>query len=125
MVMTVLSTLWEPKADLLSTRYYHRLQLLDIVLTRRQVPRMNRLEIADKHGVRTESTQDFYERFRHAFLTEVREFTEACVFDKRKFYFEVHPEFIQRLMENLSTALPLSIEDAIEASKIGKNFLDN
>jgi myo-inositol 2-dehydrogenase/D-chiro-inositol 1-dehydrogenase len=46
-------------------------------LTVGQNPRLNRVEISDAHGVRTESTPTFYDRFGEAFLLEAREFVEA------------------------------------------------
>jgi myo-inositol 2-dehydrogenase/D-chiro-inositol 1-dehydrogenase len=42
-------------------------------------PRLNRVEIADAHGVRNECTPDFYARFADAFLVEAREFVDAAL----------------------------------------------
>ena len=41
-------------------------------------PNKDRIEIKDKHGVRTECVQDFYERFSEAFLQEAIHFVD-CV----------------------------------------------
>ncbi len=35
-----------------------------------QNPRLNRVDIADAHGIRNECTPTFYERFEEAFLRE-------------------------------------------------------
>ncbi|WRT66044.1 uncharacterized protein IL334_002996 [Kwoniella shivajii] len=64
-----------------------------------QNPRLNRLEVADQHGVRTLSTPTYYERFREAFVTEVNEFV-ACVLD--------------------DTTIPSTVQDAIEAGSIAQ-----
>ncbi|WWC61259.1 uncharacterized protein I303_103840 [Kwoniella dejecticola CBS 10117] len=45
-------------------------------------PTMSRVEIRDSHGVRTESTPNYYDRFREAFVTEVNTFTECVLDDK-------------------------------------------
>ncbi|WWC87436.1 uncharacterized protein L201_002325 [Kwoniella dendrophila CBS 6074] len=60
-------------------------------------PQLNRVEIRDIHGVRTESTPTYYERFREAFVNEVNEFTDVVLDDK---------------------PLPVSCADALEAAKI-------
>ncbi|KAK6907001.1 hypothetical protein I203_100990 [Kwoniella mangroviensis CBS 8507] len=60
-------------------------------------PQLNRVEIRDTHGVRTESTPTYYERFREAFVNEVNEFTDVVLDNK---------------------PLPVSCEDALEATKI-------
>ncbi|KAE8539621.1 hypothetical protein D1P53_003555 [Cryptococcus gattii VGV] len=60
-------------------------------------PQLNRVEIRDAHGVRTESTPTYYERFKDAFVTEVNEFTSAVLDNK---------------------PVPVSVIDALEASKI-------
>ncbi|WVF66965.1 hypothetical protein IAT40_001708 [Kwoniella sp. CBS 6097] len=60
-------------------------------------PQLNRVEIRDAYGVRTESTPTYYERFKDAFVTEVNEFTEAVLDNK---------------------PLPVTAIDALEASKI-------
>jgi myo-inositol 2-dehydrogenase/D-chiro-inositol 1-dehydrogenase len=67
-------------------------------LTIGQNPRINRVEISDEWGVRTESTPTFYERFEEAFLLEAREFVEAVRADRP-------PE--------------LTVRDATEATRIG------
>ena len=41
-------------------------------------PRLNRVEIADAHGVRNECTPTFYERFDEAFLREAQAFVASC-----------------------------------------------
>ena len=56
------------------------------------------MQIADRHGVRNECTPTFYERFEEAFVAELNAFTEAVRND---------------------TALPLSLRDATEATRIG------
>jgi myo-inositol 2-dehydrogenase / D-chiro-inositol 1-dehydrogenase len=60
--------------------------------------RLNRVDIADKHGVRHECTPTFYERFEEAFVAELNAFTDAVRND---------------------TPLPLSLRDATEATRIG------
>ena len=42
-------------------------------------PRINRVDIADQHGVRNECTPDFFARFSEAFLIEAQEFTDAAL----------------------------------------------
>lgn len=61
-------------------------------------PRLNRVQIADEHGVRNECTPTFYERFEEAFVAELNAFTDAVRND---------------------TPLPLSLRDATEATRIG------
>lgn len=60
--------------------------------------RLNRVDIADLHGVRNECTPTFYERFEEAFVAELNAFTEAV---------------------RNGTPLPLSLRDATEATRIG------
>jgi myo-inositol 2-dehydrogenase / D-chiro-inositol 1-dehydrogenase len=43
---------------------------------------MNRVEIADKHGIRTESTPTFWERFEDAFLRETIHFVDCVRHDR-------------------------------------------
>ena len=61
-------------------------------------PRLNRLEIADAHGVRNECTPTFYERFAEAFLLEAQAFVDVVRGD-------LPP--------------PLTLADATEATRIG------
>jgi len=44
--------------------------------------RLNQVEIADAHGIRTETTPTFYERFADAFLREAIYFTECVAQDR-------------------------------------------
>ena len=44
--------------------------------------RLNQVEIADAHGIRTETTPTFYERFADAFLREAAYFTECVAQDR-------------------------------------------
>jgi myo-inositol 2-dehydrogenase/D-chiro-inositol 1-dehydrogenase len=44
--------------------------------------RLNRVEIADSHGIRTETTPTFYERFADAFLREAAYFTDCVAHDR-------------------------------------------
>ncbi|ODN76345.1 myo-inositol 2-dehydrogenase [Cryptococcus wingfieldii CBS 7118] len=60
-------------------------------------PQLNRVEIRDVHGVRSESTPTYYERFKDAFVLEVNEFTDAVLDNK---------------------PLPVNSLDALEAAKI-------
>ena len=62
-------------------------------------PRANRVEIADRHGVRSESTPTFYERFEEAFLLEAQDFVDAVRADR---------------------APALTLHDATEATRIGQ-----
>jgi len=61
-------------------------------------PRLNRVEIADAHGVRNECVTDYYERFQDAFLVEALELVR-CVRD--------------------GSPPPLTLRDATEATRIG------
>jgi myo-inositol 2-dehydrogenase/D-chiro-inositol 1-dehydrogenase len=67
-------------------------------LTVGQNPRLNRVEIADDHGVRNECTPTFYERFAEAFLNEAQAFVDVVRGD---------------------VAAPLTLNDATEATRIG------
>jgi myo-inositol 2-dehydrogenase/D-chiro-inositol 1-dehydrogenase len=67
-------------------------------LTVGQNPRLNRVEIADVHGVRNECTPTFYERFAEAFLLEAQAFVDVVHGDR---------------------PLPLTLRDATEATRIG------
>jgi myo-inositol 2-dehydrogenase/D-chiro-inositol 1-dehydrogenase len=60
--------------------------------------RLNHVEIADTHGIRTITTPTFYERFADAFLREEIHFVDAVRFDR---------------------PLALSLHDATEATRIG------
>ena len=60
--------------------------------------RLNQVEIADAHGIRTITTPTFYERFAEAFLREEIHFVDAVRFDR---------------------SLALSLHDATEATRIG------
>ena len=51
-------------------------------LTVGQNPRLNRVDIADAHGVRNECTPTFYERFEEAFLHETNHFVQAVLDDR-------------------------------------------
>ena len=61
-------------------------------------PRITRVDIADRHGVRNECTPTFYDRFEDAFVAELNAFTDAVRND---------------------TELPLTLRDATEATRIG------
>lgn len=61
-------------------------------------PRLNRVDISDRHGVRNECTPDFYARFSDAFLIEAQEFVDAALG---------------------IGALSLTLHDATEATRIG------
>ena len=61
-------------------------------------PRLNRVDIADAHGLRNECTPTFYERFEQAFLLET-------------------VDFVQAVLEDRPPALTL--DDATEATRIG------
>ena len=45
-------------------------------------PRLNRVDIADVHGMRNECTPTFYERFEEAFLREAVHFVDAVLDDR-------------------------------------------
>jgi myo-inositol 2-dehydrogenase/D-chiro-inositol 1-dehydrogenase len=60
--------------------------------------RLAQVEIADTHGIRTETTPTFYERFADAFLRELAHFVD-CVRNDR--------------------APALTLHDATEATRIG------
>lgn len=57
----------------------------------------NRMEIRDKHGVRIESHDSHFTRFKEAFVSELQAFT-ACILDDKP--------------------LPVDLYDALQASKI-------
>ncbi|RKP47762.1 Gfo/Idh/MocA family oxidoreductase [Pararobbsia silviterrae] len=61
-------------------------------------PRMNRVEIADAHGLSNECTPTFYERFADAFVREAQVFVDAVRGDE---------------------PVPLTLHDALEATRIG------
>jgi myo-inositol 2-dehydrogenase/D-chiro-inositol 1-dehydrogenase len=61
-------------------------------------PRLDRLDIADAHGVRNECTPTFYERFEDAFVRELNDFVDAVLDDRPP---------------------PLTLHDATEATRIG------
>ena len=60
--------------------------------------RLNQVEVADKHGIRTETTPTFWERFEDAFLRETLHFVDCVRHDKPP---------------------ALSLHDATEATRIG------
>jgi myo-inositol 2-dehydrogenase/D-chiro-inositol 1-dehydrogenase len=60
--------------------------------------RLNQVEIADAHGIRTVTTPTFYERFADAFLREEIHFIDCVRHDK---------------------APALTLHDATEATRIG------
>jgi len=45
----------------------------------------NKLEFRDSHGVRTESHQSHFERFKDAFVKELQDFTDSVLDDTRTF----------------------------------------
>jgi myo-inositol 2-dehydrogenase/D-chiro-inositol 1-dehydrogenase len=51
-------------------------------LTVGRAGRLNHVEIADEHGVRTETTPTFYERFADAFLREASHFVDCVRLDR-------------------------------------------
>jgi len=72
-------------------------------LTVGQVPRRNRVEISDGHGVRTETVSDYYELLHEAFLVSVIEFV-TCVRD--------------------GSPPPLTLHDATLATQLGRALAD-
>ena len=60
--------------------------------------RLNQVEIADGHGIRTETTPTFWERFEDAFLRETVHFVDCVRFDRPP---------------------GLTLHDATEATRIG------
>jgi myo-inositol 2-dehydrogenase/D-chiro-inositol 1-dehydrogenase len=65
-------------------------------------PRLNRVEIADVHGVRNECTPTFFDRFEDAFLYEAQAFVAAV-----------------KGGQNSSEASGATLADALEATRIG------
>ncbi|CAI7613908.1 hypothetical protein PCG10_004570 [Penicillium crustosum] len=61
-------------------------------------PALNHVNIYDESGIRREIPQNYYDRFEYAFVTEANEFSAAC-------------------LDN--TALPLDLNNAVKAVKIG------
>jgi myo-inositol 2-dehydrogenase/D-chiro-inositol 1-dehydrogenase len=61
-------------------------------------PALNRVEIADAHGMRNECTPTFYERFAEAFLSEAQAFVDIVAGNR---------------------VPPLTLRDATEATRIG------
>ena len=60
--------------------------------------RLNQVEIADAHGIRTETTPTFWERFEDAFLRETAHFVDCVRHDRPP---------------------GLTLHDATEATRIG------
>ena len=46
-------------------------------------PLKNRVQIADKHGIRNECVETFFERFQHAFLLQTQDFID-CVLENKQ-----------------------------------------
>jgi myo-inositol 2-dehydrogenase / D-chiro-inositol 1-dehydrogenase len=67
-------------------------------------PRLNRVDIADAHGMRNECTPTFYERFEEAFLRETE-------------------HFVQAVLDDLPPALTLN--DAAEATRIATGLRES
>jgi myo-inositol 2-dehydrogenase / D-chiro-inositol 1-dehydrogenase len=61
-------------------------------------PAINLVNIYEASGVRRELPQHYFDRFKDAFVTEAREFADCCLDD---------------------TPVPLRLEDAVEAVRIG------
>ncbi|CEL01251.1 Putative NAD binding Rossmann fold oxidoreductase [Aspergillus calidoustus] len=61
-------------------------------------PQLNLVQTFDARGIRKEIPQHYYDRFEYAFVTEANEFTASC-------------------LEN--TAVPLKLEGAVQAVRIG------
>jgi myo-inositol 2-dehydrogenase/D-chiro-inositol 1-dehydrogenase len=61
-------------------------------------PQLNLVQTFDAGGIRKEIPQHYYDRFEYAFVTEANEFTASC-------------------LEN--TAVPLKLEGAVQAVRIG------
>ncbi|KAJ5613823.1 NAD(P)-binding protein [Penicillium herquei] len=62
-------------------------------------PRKNHVEFQDSQGSRRQFPQHYYERFREAFATEAREFTESCLENK---------------------PVPISLKSSVKAVAIGQ-----
>lgn len=67
-------------------------------LTVNTQPAINLVNIFESNGVRRELPQHYFDRFKDAFLTEAREFTDCCLDD---------------------TPVPLQLDGAVEAVRIG------
>lgn len=61
-------------------------------------PNQTLVEMHEPSGIRREIGQNYYDRFKHAFITEANEFTAAC-------------------LDN--TKLPFKLSGAVQAVKIG------
>lgn len=67
-------------------------------LTVNTQPQINLVNIYEANGMRKELPQHYFDRFREAFVTEAREFTDCCLDDK---------------------PLPLRLDGAVQAVRIG------
>lgn len=67
-------------------------------LTVNTQPQINLVNVYEANGVRRELPQHYFDRFREAFVTEAREFTDCCLDDK---------------------PVPLRLEGAVQAVRIG------
>ncbi|WP_322015852.1 Gfo/Idh/MocA family oxidoreductase [Paraburkholderia sp. J12] len=72
------------------------------------IPRTNRVEIYDAHGVRSECTPTFFDRFEEAFLVEAHAFVSAV--RERK----------EGQGRSAAAAQGATLEDALEATRIGQ-----
>lgn len=61
-------------------------------------PQLNHVNLHEATGIRREIPEDYYARFREAFITEANEFTEACLDNK---------------------PLPMNLDGAVKAVSIG------
>ncbi|HKT98020.1 MAG TPA: Gfo/Idh/MocA family oxidoreductase [Paraburkholderia sp.] len=73
-----------------------------------QVPRANRVEIHDAHGVRSECTPTFFDRFEEAFLIEAQAFVAA-----------VRARHGGESGAGADAGQGATLEDALEATRIG------
>ncbi|MCQ9641968.1 Gfo/Idh/MocA family oxidoreductase [Chryseobacterium sp. WG14] len=70
-------------------------------------PVKNMLQISDKHGIRREGMETFFDRFQHAFLTQIQSFVDHVLENK-------HPELTMHNATNatlVATALTKSFKE--------------
>jgi myo-inositol 2-dehydrogenase / D-chiro-inositol 1-dehydrogenase len=79
-------------------------------LTVGQNPRLNRVDIADAHGVRNECTPTFYERFETAFLHETNHFVQAVLDD--------HPPALTLHDATEATRIALALRESLQSRRV-------
>ena len=79
-------------------------------LTVGQNPRLNRVDIADAHGMRNECTPTFYERFEEAFLHETNHFVQAVLDDR--------PPALTLYDATEATRIALALRESLQSRRV-------